>query len=111
MPSHSIDIFFSSDTELSEWEAINKEWRNDVYVFYNDFMFQLNIYTPVRLLQDFETEIKDYGFYSVDENIVLVQSTDKKTIISSLLKLYDEGYFNKIKPLNKNNDVSLIKVY
>lgn len=104
-----ISIFFSEDTELSEWESINKEWRSDVYVFCNGLMFQLNIYTLVRLSQDYETTVKDSGFYYVEENIVLVSSTDKETIISSILKLYDVRYFDKIKPCPSINIDSLVK--
>ena len=71
----------------------------------------MNIYTPVRLIQDFETEVSDYGFYPIDENIILVKNTDKKSIISSILKLYDANYFNKIKPMEKDDTCSLVKVY
>lgn len=51
------------DTKLSEWEAINKEWRSNVYVLCNGILFKVNVYTPLRLVQDFNTEFKEYGFF------------------------------------------------
>lgn len=111
MSNSSIKIFFSSDNELSEWEAVNKGYRCDVFVFYEGSLYCLNIYTPVRLIQDFESEIKSYGFYSVDCNLVLASATDKKTIIFTILKLNAEKYFDKIKPLVNNKTDLLIKVY
>lgn len=42
MQKSSIEIFFGMDTELSEWEAINKEWRSDAYVLYNGVLFKVN---------------------------------------------------------------------
>lgn len=56
-------------------------------------------------------ELKEYGFYSVDENIVMSKSTDKNTIIELILKLQGEGYFDKIKPLSNNETSLLVKVY
>ena len=111
MQKSSIEIFFGMDTELSEWEAINKGCRSDVYVLYNGVLFKVNVYTPVRLVQDFNTELKEYGFYSVDENIVMSKSTDKNTIVELILKLQGEGYFDKIKPLSNNETGLLVKVY
>lgn len=54
MSHYTINIYFGEDNDLSEWEAINKGWRKDVYVFINESIFNLNVYTPTRLLQDFE---------------------------------------------------------
>ncbi|MBD5144218.1 MAG: hypothetical protein HDT22_11570 [Ruminococcus sp.] len=109
-----ITIYFSLDDELSEFEAINKGYRNDVYAVIDKKIFQLNIYTPIRLIQDFEIEIRYYGFYPVDNNLVLVTNTDKKTIISTVLNLYANHYFNDfndIKSVTEKQIDSFIKVY
>lgn len=74
-------------------------------------MYRLNIYTPTRLVQDFNSEIKDYGFYSADENTVLISETDKKSIISLILKLHGGGYFGRIKSVTAVGTDSLVKVY
>lgn len=111
MEESGIEIYFLSDDERSEWEAVQKEWRNDVIVYCNDSFFQLNIYTPLRLTQDFETEIESYGFYEVDENIVLVSATDKKTVVFTILKLYETDYFDKIKSFKCEDKGKLVRIY
>lgn len=106
-----IKIYYACDDELSEWEAVNREWRSDVFVYCNKNMYHLNVFTPVRLMQDYNTEIASYGFYSVDENIILVPKTDKTTIIGTILKLYDASYFNKIKSIEYGHKKALIQIY
>ncbi|MBR4342259.1 MAG: hypothetical protein IKP88_06105 [Lachnospiraceae bacterium] len=105
------NVFFETDSELAEWEAENRGWRNDVYVAINDDIFRLNIYTPTRLLQDYETEIKDYGYYPIDCNIVLVPYAKKETIIATIHKLVEQGYFREIKPYSGRNIEQLSRVY
>lgn len=110
MKIQKFNVFFEDDSDLAEWEAKNRGWRNDVYVSINDELFHLNIYTPIRLCQDFETEIKEYGYYAIDYNIVLVPSADKSTIILTIQGLIQQGYFQKIKPQNDSNVARLKKL-
>lgn len=111
MEKPMIEIYLLSDDERSEWEAVQKEYRNDVIVYCNDFFFHLNIYTPLRLTQDFETEIENYGFYAVDGNMILVPDTDRKTVIFTILKLYEEKYFDKIKSSVCEDKEKLVQIY
>lgn len=111
MTGSKINIYFSDDSEAFEIEAVDRGWRNDVYVLIDNILFHLNVYTLVRLSQDFETESEYYGYYTVDSNMILVDSSDKETIISTILHLYSQKYFEEIKPENNNDVDKLLKVY
>lgn len=106
-----IKIYFAYDNEYFEWEAINRGWRNDVYVVCDNCTYHVNVYTPTRLLQDYETEMEGNGFYSIDENIILVSEADKESIISVILRLYCDKYFNKIKSVLGIDFNNMIQVY
>ena len=94
-----VKVTFEDDTELAEFEAISKGYRNDVYVTIDKYTFNIAAYSMVRLQQDFESEINNYGFYSIEANLVLVKETSRKEIVEVINNLYEEGYFNKIKSL------------
>lgn len=111
MEESGIEIYLLLDDERTEWEAVQKGWRNDVIVYCNDSFFQLNMFTPLRLTQDFETEIESYGFYAVDENIVLVSAADKQTVVFTILKLYETDYFDKIKSFECEDKEKLVRIY
>lgn len=96
-----IIVIFEDDTELAEFEAIGKGYRNDIYVTINRSTFNVIAYSMVRLQQDFESEINDYGFYSIEANLIIVKDTNKEEIIETIRKLYDQGLFEKLKPLKE----------
>ena len=100
-----MNIYFSMDTELSEYEAINKGYRVDVYAAIGKDIFNLKVYTLTRLQQDFETECETNGFYSVEPNLVLVRDADKDEIINTIDELYRQRYFESLKPM-KAGDIS-----
>ena len=106
----SLSIFFSADTEVTEYEAINKGYRIDVYVKIDENVYNLSVYTLVRLQQDFETEWETYGFYSPDPNIVLVRETKKNEIINTVNILFRQKFFEKIKPLDSINVSEMVKI-
>lgn len=111
MIESTINVYFSDDSEAFEIEAVDRGWRNDVYVLIDNILFHLNVYTLERLGQDFKTELEYCGYYTVDSNMILVASSDKETIISTILHLYTQKYFEEIKPENNNNVDKLMKVY
>jgi len=100
-------IYFSDCSEWSEFEANQRGFRIDVYVKIHDDIYNLNIYSPVRLFQDFYSEIEEYGQYVVDPNLVLVKEVNRHEIIEIILKLYRCKYFEEIKPI-ENIDVTLL---
>ncbi|MEK5445409.1 hypothetical protein [Paenibacillus sp. FSL R7-0331] len=73
-----IKVYFLEDTELAEYEAVNKGFRLDVYVKIADDIFNVAVYDIVRLQQDFELEAENYGYHSVDPNLILVRKVKKR---------------------------------
>jgi len=92
-----IEIYFEDDSELIEYEAISKGYRNDIFIKNGKEVFHIRVYSIIRLQQDFESEIEAYGFYAVEPNLVLVNDTSKEEIVSTINKLYEQGYFSEIK--------------
>ena len=93
-------ILCLDDSELMEFNSINKGYRGDIYVKLNDSYYNLNFYDIVRLKQDFEKEIEDYGIFSPDPNIVIVKDVNKNEIKESIENLKRKKYFDEIKPLS-----------
>ncbi len=103
-------IEYENDTDLAEFEAINKGYRNDIIVNIKGCRFRIYATTMRRLEQDFETEIKEYGFYEVEPNIVIVESATKESIESTIEYLFKCKYFEKLhetgdgSPSHEEND-------
>lgn len=95
-----VKVYFLEDTELAEYEAVNKGFRNDVYVKLADGLFNVVVYDSVRLQQDFESEVENYGFYSIDPNLILVSAVNKHEIVFVIENLYRQQYFEKLKPVS-----------
>ncbi len=93
-----IQIHFGNNSELAEFEAINKGYRLDVYVIISESTYNLSVYSLMRLQQDFESEYESYGYYYPDANIILVKNTNKSEIINTIKKLFVNGFFETIKP-------------
>ncbi|WP_202906788.1 hypothetical protein [Abyssisolibacter fermentans] len=103
-----LKIIFLDSSELAENEALDKGYRNDVYVVINNQIFHINIYDIVRLKQDFDSEQKDYNYYAVEPNLILVKKVDKENIIYTIRKLNEEKYFENIKK-ERNISINLLK--
>ncbi|WP_342565753.1 hypothetical protein NST84_11780 [Paenibacillus sp. FSL R7-0345] len=88
-----IKVYFLEDTELAEYEAVNKGFRLDVYVKIADELFNVAVYDIVRLQQDLELEVENYGYYSVDPNLILVSEVNKDKIVHTIENLYKQNYF------------------
>lgn len=106
----SINIYFGEDSELAEYEAISKGYRIDIYVEIENDFFNVNVYSMIRLKQDFESEVESYGFYAIDPNLIIVNNTTKNEIIFTLNKLYGQEYFQNIKPIENVDLSQLCKV-
>jgi len=105
-----VEIYFSEDSELSEYEAISKEYRLDIFVRINGILYRVAAYTPLRLQQDFDTEIESYGVYYPDANLVLVKNTNKDEIIRTVNYLARKRYFLDLKGMNDVDITALVKV-
>ena len=53
----NLEIFFSGNDELTEFEVQQKEYRNDIIVKVGKNLFQPLVITPSRLLSDFNYSI------------------------------------------------------
>ena len=94
-------VLFTDNTELAEYEAVNKGYRNDVFVKIQHDYYNLRIYDIIRLKQDFESEVEEYGYYSTEPNLVLVSEVNTENIKGIICRLYDDGYFKHLKPVDK----------
>lgn len=104
----NLKVFFLEDTELAEYEAINKGYRNDVYVKVSNSLFNVKVYDIVRLQQDFDLEVKSYGYYSIEPNLLLVEEVNKVHIEFVVKQLYKQKFFENLKPVN---DTKLIEYF
>ncbi|MGO4733736.1 hypothetical protein [Paenibacillus sp. 2KB_22] len=98
-----IKVYFLEDTELAEYEAISKGYRNDVIVTVSDIIYRVYVYDIVRLQQDFESELENYGYYSIEPNLVLVREVSKENIQLTIKALYEQKYFENLKPIDKSS--------
>lgn len=94
------EIYFSEDDELTEIEVQQKEWRGDIIVKFAGGLFKPMVITPSRLFIDFNYSINEGRVYEIKPNLILVEKTDRVTIIETLLKLAKIGYFSRIEPVD-----------
>ncbi len=99
-------IFFSIDDDLTELDIIEKGWRGDVLVEINEALFKPTLITPERLFNEFNIATSKNQVYDIDNNIVLVEKTDKSSIVNTLLKLIDLGYFSRVKQVDLVKDLN-----
>ena len=92
----NLKIIYENDTELAEWEAHNKGYREDVVVIINDKKYKIYIISMVRLQQDFEKELQDSGYYMAEPNMILVNDVTKKEIEYTIMKMYKCKFFDRL---------------
>jgi len=105
-----IKIYFQYDTELSEFEAIQKGYRVDVFVKVGGIYFNLKVFDIIRLQQEFKSEVDSEGYYAVEPNLILVKEVNKKEILCTIRNLYKQKYFEEIKPTSDINVGELIEI-
>ncbi len=96
--TEELKIKFAFDTERDDFESISKGYRTDVFVIHKDNWYQISAYTLIRLQQDFEMEIKEYGFYTPDANLILVEEASVEHIRFTLNKLHEQDTFKQFIP-------------
>ena len=89
-------IIYEDDTELAEYEAINRGCRKDVIVIIGEKQYKMHIISLIRLQQDYEIERKDFGFYLAEPNTLIVQDVTKKEIEAIIAKMYQCKYFERV---------------
>ena len=92
----SYRIIYEDNTEIAEYEAVNKGYRKDVIVIIDGRKYKLYITDMNRLHQDFDSEIEDYGFYQNEPNTIIVKEVSKDEIEKTINNLIIEGFFDKL---------------
>ena len=92
----SYRIIYEDNTEIAEYEAVNKGYRKDVIVIIDGRKYKLYITDMNRLHQDFDSEIEDYGFYQNEPNTMIVIEVSKDEIEKTINNLIIEGFFDKL---------------
>jgi hypothetical protein len=93
-----IQSFCTDNSEYAEFDAVNRGYRGDIYIKIGKEYFNLHVYDPVRLSQDFNHEIEEYGFFSSEPNIVIVPEVNSWEIVQLAKYLFKSKYFLRIKP-------------
>lgn len=90
------EIIYEDDTELAEYEALNKGYRGDIIVIIGEKKYKVYIVSMLRLQQDFETEQEESGYYLSEPNTIVVKETSKKEIEDIIMQMYKCKYFQRL---------------
>lgn len=91
-------IYYQTNDPYIDAEAESKGYRLDVFVEAYGKLFNLAVYDTVRLIQDFETEYNLNRYFVTSANLVLVKTLTTAEIIKTIEGLFQNGFFEKIKP-------------
>lgn len=82
---NQIKIFFSEDSYLTELEMTQKGWRGDIVVEFEGQTYMVEFITFERLTNEYRYSIQEGGICLIFSSTIIVDSTDKKTIIDKIL--------------------------
>lgn len=91
-----LEIIYEDDTELAEYEALDKGYRSDIIVKIGYKKYKMYVISMMRLQQDFETEQEASGYYLSEPNTILVKETSRKEIEDIITQMYKCKYFQKL---------------
>lgn len=94
------NLYCLDSSEQMEFESESRGFRGDIYVEIEKNIFQLNVYDIVRLKQDFEEENEEYGYFAIENNVVIVKKVNKVEIKNLIGNLIKQKYFNKVQPVD-----------
>lgn len=89
-------IIYEDDTELAEYEALNRGFRGDVVVVIGNKKYKIYIISMLRLQQDFEMEQKDSGYYMAEPNTLIVKEVTKSEIEYTIAEMYKCNFFERL---------------
>lgn len=92
-----LEIIYMFDDERTNLEAPDRGYRSHIFVEIELSIYKVIFFDIVRLYQEYTSEIDNSGFYSIDQNVILVKEVTKKEITNTVLGLYKDGYFDLIK--------------
>lgn len=96
-------VYCLSNLECFKNEAYSRGCRDDIFVLINDTYYKLSIYDKCRLIQDFDTEISQIGYYIPEPNMLIVERVTEQNIIKTILEAFNNGLFDYLKPCKKND--------
>lgn len=98
-----IKIYFSEDSDLTELEMSQKGWRGDIVVEYENQTYEVQFITLERLTGEYKYSIQKGEVYFIEPTTIIVESTDKKTIIEAIINLCQSNLYlgNGIMDLQK----------
>ena len=89
-------IIYQNNIKLYNDEYFDRGYRDDVIVVINNKKYKLYIIEPIRLSQDFESEIIDYGYYQMEPNTIIVKKITRDEIEKVIDSLVKENFFEKL---------------
>lgn len=95
------EVIFLYDDYSSNLDAPVRGYRSYIFVKIMSELYHITAYDIVRLRQDMETELEYQGFFPIEPNIILVREVTKEEILTTIKGLYENKYFDYIKPLNE----------
>ena len=105
-----IEIFYEYGSERDSGEAEMRGYRVDIYVKVNNLYYNIVAYNLIRLVQDFNIEIKENGIYVQEPNLILVENVTTNEIINVIKNLYEYDYFKFLKGVEEK-DINQLGFY
>ncbi len=102
-----IKIYFDEDSEYSEFNYNNKDYRLGIMVVSNNHIYKINIYGITRLNQEFDESTNNGEIFYVEPNLIIVEEVNKQNIINAILGVCSEYDF--LSHLKAETDIDLSK--
>lgn len=104
-----VSMFVKFSTEKDYIDFQTKGWRDDVIVYIDSKVFNLNVYQFDVFNYTIRTMIKEKKGILMDSNILIVEDMTYKNIFYSIIKNIENEYFNFISPCNiYGNNIELV---
>ena len=101
-----IKIYFDEDSEYSEFNYNNKDYRLGIVVVSNNHIYKINIYGITRLNQEFDESANNGEIFYVEPNLIIVEEVNKQNIINAILGVCKEFHFLSQLKTEDDNDLS-----
>lgn len=90
-------VLYRKDDRIGEY--LQKGFRNNIYVFTNDAAYCLELITVERIVDDIIIDVNSDGYYTIDENCIVMNSIDDDSVKCFFSSLND-CFFRKFTRLS-----------